>query len=76
MIKRLLNLFLLIDASFPLCQWWLRRMIPFVDDENSDLPDTMSVEIDSVAMSLPWPQNIQAKLDKLMKNGNVRDILR
>src|SRR5574344_2949609 len=67
MIKRLLNLFLLmmLVSVMPVMA---QTYDTVVDDENSDTPDTMSVEIDSVAMSLPWPQNIQAKLDKLMKN--------
>ena len=67
MIKRLLNLFLLmmLVSVMPVMA---QTDDTVVDDENSDTPDTMSVEIDSVAMSLPWPQNIQAKLDKLMKN--------
>jgi serine-type D-Ala-D-Ala carboxypeptidase/endopeptidase (penicillin-binding protein 4) len=37
-----------------------------VDNDESNTPDSVSVDTTHVMSSLPWPQNIKAKLDRLM----------
>ncbi|MBP7358628.1 MAG: D-alanyl-D-alanine carboxypeptidase/D-alanyl-D-alanine-endopeptidase [Prevotella sp.] len=37
-----------------------------VDNDESNTPDSVSVDTTHVMSSLPWPQNIKVKLDKLM----------
>ncbi len=37
-----------------------------VDNDDSNTPDSVSVDTTHVMSSLPWPQNIKVKLDKLM----------
>ncbi len=37
-----------------------------VDNDESNTPDSVSVDTATVATSLPWPQNIKVKLDTLM----------